>query len=239
MTSTNDQCDSARTMAESVSGNSQTETSPLTGPSSFGSAVVDTPALETVHELPRTKPTYTGNGSLGNRLIAKSLPPGDLRDASPDSCFRRNYSEKQLEASPQRLRKTAPAPAVPGEWQRAKDPSAPLRSGNRRDTKRESTLMQTPPKKERKVGFRNTLRRMFTRRSTRDRISMPNPAIYPRHVSSLNHPIRSTTLTPGQGPRRVYNLSNRRSSKALRLCTHQRRPADQWARISSTISKDP
>ena len=225
-------------MAESVSANSQTETSPVTGPSSFGSAVVDTQGLQTVHELPRNTPTYNGNGSLDNRLLAKSLPPADLRDASPDSFFRRNYSEKQLEAAfPQRFRHTTPAPAVPEEWQRARDPSASLRNGNRRDTKRESTLMQNTPKKERKVGFRNTLRRMFTRRSTRDRISMPDPTVYPRHVSSLNHSPRSTTLTPRQGPRRIHYLSNRCSSKALRLCTDQWRPPYKWARISSTISK--
>ena len=226
-------------MAESVSANSQTETSPLTGPSSFGSAIIDTQNLQTVQELPRTTPTYTGNGSLDNRLLAKSLPPVDHRDASPDSFRRPNYSEKQLEAaSPQRLRHTAPAPAVPEEWQRARDPSASLRNGNRRDTKRESTLMQTTPKKEKKVGFRNTLRRMFTRRSTRDRISMPNPTVYPRHVGSFNHSLRSTTLTPGQGPTRVYYLSNRCPSKALGLCTHQWRPAYKWTRIPSPLSKD-
>lgn len=163
-------------MAESVSANSQTETSPLTGPSSFGS-VIDAQGLQTVHELPRNQ----DNGSLDNRLLSKRQPPGDLRDASPDSFLGRTYSEKQLEASPRRLRHTAPAHAAPEAWQRAKDPSIPLRNGNYRDTKRESTSMQTPPKKERKAGFRNTLRRMFTRRSTRDRISMPNPTVYPRH----------------------------------------------------------
>ena len=167
-------------MAESVSANSQTETSPLTGPSSFGSAV-DTQGLQTVHELPRNE------SSLDNRLLSKRQPPADLRDASPDSFFARNYSEKQLEASPRRLRHTAPAHAALEAWQRANDPSIPLRNGNHRDTKRESALMQTPPKKERKAGFRNTLRRMFTRRSTRDRISMPNPTVYPRHVSKLKY----------------------------------------------------
>ena len=180
-------CDSgSSTMAESVSANSQTETSPLTGPSSFGSAI-DAQGLQTVHEVPRNQ--YDDSGSLDNRLLSKRQPPGDLRDASPDSFFGRNYSEKQLEASPRRLRHTAPAHAGPEAWQRAETPSAPLRNGNYRDTKRESALMQTPPKKERKAGFRNTLRRMFTRRSTRDRISMPNPTLYPRHVSILRHPI--------------------------------------------------
>ena len=208
-------------MAESVSANSQTGTSPLTGPSSFGSAVE---GLQTVPELPRNQPKYNDNGSLDSRLLSKSHHSGDLRDASPDSFFARNHSEKQLEASPRRLRHTAPAQTPPEAWQLPKDPSTPLRNGHHRDTKRESTLMQTPPKKERKAGFRSTLRRIFTRRSTRDRISMPNPLVYPRHVSSFRHSLQITILTPEQGSGRVYHLSNRCAGKALRLCTHQRSP---------------
>ena len=179
---------------ESVSANSQTETSPLTGPSSFGSAVNDTQGFQTVHELPQKQPRFNDSGSLGNRVLSKRLSPGDLRDASPDSSFGRNYSEKQLEASPRRLRhSTAPAHAASEPWERARISSVPLRNGNRLvDEKRESALTQTTPKKGRKAGFRNTLRRMFTRRPTRDRISMPNPTVYPRHVSSFKRSLRST-----------------------------------------------
>ena len=182
-------------MAESVSASSQTETSPLTGASSLGSAVFDIQGLQTLHELPRNQPLFNDNGSLDSRLLSKSHPPGDLRAASPDNFFPRSYYEKQLEASPRRLRHTTPVYEAPEEWQRVKDPSVPLRNGDYRDTKSHSTLMQTPPKKERKAGFRNTLRRMFTRRPTRDRISMPNSTVYPRHVSSFKHTLRSTMLT--------------------------------------------
>ena len=223
-------------MAESVSASSQTETSPLTGPSSFGSAI-DAQGLQTVHELPRNQPRYNDNGSLDNRLLSQSQPPGDLRDASPDSFFGRNYSEKQLEATPRRLRHTAPAHAAPESWQRVKDPSVSLRNGNYRDTERESALMRTPPKKERKAGFRNTLRRMFTRRSIRDRISMPNPTLYPRHVSSNKHSFHRIPLTLKQGSGRIYNLCNQRPGTALCLCTDQRRPAYQWPGFPSAVPK--
>lgn len=225
-------------MAESVSVNSQTETSPLTGPSSFGSAI-DAQGLQTVRELPRHQPRYNNDsGSLDNRLLSKRRPPGELRDASPDSFFGRTYSEKQMEASPRRLRHTAPAHVAPQEWQRAKDPSSSLRNGNYRDTKRESASMQTPPKKERKAGFRNTLRRMFTRRSTRDRISMPTPTVYARHVSNFDHSVQRTTLTSKPGSGRIYNLCNRCSGKALCLCTDKRCPAYQWPGIPSAIPKN-
>ena len=225
-------------MAESVSASSQTETSPLTGPSSIGSAVFDIQGLQTLHEPPRNLPQLNDNGSLDSRLLSKSHPPGDLRDASRDNFFARSYSEKLLEASPRRLRHTTPVYEPPESWQRAKDPSAPLRNGNQRGTKSHSTLMQTPPKKERKAGFRNTLRRMFTRRPTGDRVSMPNSTVYPRHVSSFNYTLRSIMLTSEQGSGRIYNLSNRRPRKALRLRTYQWRPAYQWPRIPSAISKD-
>lgn len=192
-----------------------------------------------MHELPQNQSRYNDNGSLDNRLLSKRQPPSDLRDASPDSFFGRIFSEKQLEASPPRLRHTAPAHAAPEAWQRAKDPSVTLRNRNHRDTEKESALMHTPLKKERKAGFRNTLRRMFTRRSTRDRISMPNPTVYPRFVSSFKHLPREPTLTPKQGSGRVYYLCNRRPGKAFCLCTNQRRPAYQWPGISSAIPKHP
>ncbi|CAD6583148.1 MAG: hypothetical protein ASARMPREDX12_001188 [Alectoria sarmentosa] len=182
-------------------------------PSLFGSAI-DAQGLQTVHEVPRNQPRYNENGSLNNRLLSKRQPRRDLRDASPDSFFGRNYSEKQLEASPRRLRHTAPAHAAPEAWQRAEDSSVPPRNGNYRDTKRESAFMQTPPKKERKAGFRNTLRRMFTRRSTRDRISMPSPAVYPRHdpeefiTSATDVQAKRSASVPTNGVLRTSGLGS-------------------------------
>ena len=181
-------------MAESVSANSQTETSPLTGPSSFGSTG-DSQGLQTVLEFPRNQSKYKDKASLENRLLAQRQPRGDLRDASPDSFSPRSLAEKQLDTSPRRLRHTAPPYAAPEAWQRAKDPSVTMRNGNYQDTKSQSVVLQTPPKKERKAGFRNTLRRMFTRRSTRNRISMPNSTVYPRHVSPNKHYFQATILT--------------------------------------------
>lgn len=39
-----------------------------------------------------------------------------------------------------------------------------------------------PPKKLRSGGFRNTFRRLFGRKSPKNRISLPAPVPYPRHV---------------------------------------------------------
>lgn len=203
-------------MAESVSANSQTETSPLTGPSSFGSVVGDAQGLQTVHELPQKQPRFNDNGSLDNRVLSKRPSPGDLRDASPDSSFGRSYSEKQLEASPRRLRhSTVPAHAASQPWERARNSSAPLRNGNHLvEEKRESALIQSTQKKGRKTGFRNTLRRMFARRPTRDRISMPNPTVYPRHdpeefiTSATNVQAKRSASEPTNGVLRTSGLGS-------------------------------
>ena len=188
-------------------------------------------------EFPRNPSKYKDNASLENRLLAQRQPRGDLRDASPDSFSPRSPAEKQLETYPRRLRHTAPPYAAPEAWQRAKDPSVRMRNGNYQDTKSQSVVLQTPPKKERKAGFRNTLRRMFTRRSTRNRISMPNPTVYPRHVSRIKQSLQATIIISKQGSGGIYHLCNRSAGTTLCLCTNQRCPTYQWSRISSAIPK--
>ena len=173
-------------MAESASTYSRTETSPLTGPSSLGSAV-DPQGLSTVPEVPSRGANYHGDGSLDKRLHSNTQPLGDSRDASLESSIGRSYEEKQSEPTAQHLRHRDPTTQTARRaWQRPEGPSSPQQNGhgNYRDMgpNRLSTK-PTPPKKEKKGGLRNTLRRMFGRRSTRDRISVPNPPVYPRHVS--------------------------------------------------------
>ena len=174
-------------MAESASPHSQTATSPLTGPSSLGSAA-DPQGSQTVRELPHYKAKYNDNGSLDNRLHLTRRPSGGSRDGSPESSLGQSYSEKQLEASPRRLRHIGSTQAAREAWQRSGPPSGMVRNGSSRDTRLDMPKPASS-KKEKKGGFRNTLRRMFGRRSPRDRISMPAPTVYPRHVSIIQAPI--------------------------------------------------
>ena len=173
-------------MAESASPYSRTETSPFTGPSSLGSAV-DPQGLSTVHEVPVHGVNYHDDGPLDKRLHSSTQPLGASRDASLDSSIGQSYDEKQSEPTLQRLRHTGPTTqAAQRTWQRPQGPSSPQQNGHgsHRDMGADRlSAKPTSPKKERKGGLRNTLRRMFGRRSTRDRISVPNPAVYPRHVS--------------------------------------------------------
>lgn len=169
-------------MAESASPHSLTEPSPLTGPSSLGS-VVDPQGLATVHEVPYHKVGYIEDDSLDNRLQSTRQPSAGSRDGSCDSSMGQSYSEKPQEVTPRRLRHTGPTKADRDAWQQSETPSAQMRSASYRNTRTDSISKPRSPKKDKKGGFRNTLRRMFSRRSTRDRISMPDSTVYPQHVS--------------------------------------------------------
>ncbi len=172
-------------MAEFASPHSQPETFPGTGLGGLGSAV-DPQGLSTVHELPHHSVNSQENGSLDNRLHSGGGAPGISPDASLKSSLGRSYDEKQSEHAPQRLRHTEPTQVARQAWQRSEGPSGQLQNGNgaHRDMGPDRlSTKPTSPKKDRRGGFRNTLRRMFGRRSTRDRISVPNRAVYPRHVS--------------------------------------------------------
>ena len=166
----------------STSSHSQLGNSPLTGPSSLGSAV-DPQGLSTVPEIPHQGVDYQDNGAMDNRLYSKVQAS---REGSPESSLGHSYNEKQSEASPRPLRYTAHSQTARQVWQCSQGPTSPYqnRNSNHRGMGPDRlSAKPTSPKKEKKGGLRNTLRRMFGRKSARDRISAPNATVYPRHVS--------------------------------------------------------
>lgn len=175
-------------MAESASPYSQTETTPLTGPSSLGSTF-DAQGLPTLHEVPQHKATYIDHGSLDNRLHSGRDASAGSRDASIESSVGPSYSEKQIEDNTHRLRHTGPPRANQDEWRRSDSPSVVLNNGNQRYTTVDGTSKPTAMKKEKKSGIRNTLRRMFSRKAARNTIAVPNTAVYPQYVSTIMPPL--------------------------------------------------
>lgn len=169
-------------MDESASPHSQTETSPLTGPSSLGSAV-DPQGLTTVHEVPHYSVNYHENGSLDKRLASDIHAPTVSREASCSSVGH-SYNEPHMDEPPENPPQTGPTQAARQAWQRSETPAARLENGNgyHRDIVTEDFSKPASSRKLKRGGFRNTLRRMFGRKDTRDRISVPNPTVYPRHV---------------------------------------------------------
>lgn len=171
-------------MAETESPYSQTETTPLTGPSSLGSTF-DAQGLPTVHEVPQRKATYFENGPLDNRVHSMRHASGGSREASIEGSIGQSYHEKPIEENPHRLRHTGPPRANQDEWRRSDSPSVTLNNGNylnQRHTTVDEVSKPTTLKKEKKGGFRNTLRRMFSRKATRNTINVPANAVYPQHV---------------------------------------------------------
>lgn len=56
------------------------------------------------------------------------------------------------------------------------------------------------PKKPKSGGLRNTFRRLFGRKSAKDRISLPAPVAYPRHVSKEQASASTSILTGSKDP---------------------------------------
>ena len=183
-------------MTESSSPHSLTEPSPLTGPSSSLGSAVDPQALATVHEVPHHKANYVDDAApLDYQLHSTGQLYAGSRDASLSSSMGQSYNEKQSEVTPQRLRHTGPpTKADRNVWQRSEAPPSQRRNGEYyRHTTTDSMSNPRTPKRDRRGGFRNTLRRMFSRRSTKDRISMPNSTVYPQHVRVI-HQLRSPII---------------------------------------------
>ena len=169
-------------MAESAT-TSQTEPSPLTGPSSFGSAL-DAQGLPTVHEVSHHKVSYDFNNPADHRSVNR---PSGSRHASLNSSVGRGYNEKGIEAEQQRapfttLGATASAPTANHVRHPSHAPSGKLRKGDRRNTILSGSYSEpTLARKPKRGGLRNTIRRMFSK-SPKDKIRFPGRTIYPQYV---------------------------------------------------------
>ena len=206
-------------MAESTSAASQTNTSPLTGPSSFGSAF-DAQGLPTVHEVAYHKTSHDFS-SMDHRLLSMRRPSGGSggsRNGSAGSSVGRSFDDKLLEAPPMPYGYSAQAKAAPNSHPSFEDAPVVMTNGN-------GTHHQEPPKtdqhrrlskahgsrKDKKGGFRNTIRRMLgIQRSSKDRISMPNPTVYPRHVRKCLIMLCQQPAYNFAESRRVHHLCYRR-----------------------------
>ena len=183
--------DENNNMVESSSAASQTNTSPLTGPSSFGSAF-DAQGLPTVHEVAHHKTSHDFN-SMDHRLQSMRQPSGGSgasRNGSAGSSVGRSFDDKLLEAPPLPYGYSSQVSAAPNSHQSFEDNARTMTNGNGHP--REGSATETPhrrlskanaARREKRGGFRNTIRRMLgIQRSPKNRISMPDTAVYPRHV---------------------------------------------------------
>lgn len=182
-------------MPESAGAASQTTTiSPLAGPSSFGTAF-DAQGLPTVHEVAHHRISHDFNDSMDHRLQSiirgPSAGSGASRNGSAGSSIGRSFDDKLLEAPPLPHGYSAQIGAGPNPRKSFEENDrGPITNGNGNYSHQEISKMDqhrrlskaNASKRDKKGGFRNTIRRMFgIQRSPKDRISMPNPAVYPPH----------------------------------------------------------
>ncbi|KAL9097981.1 MAG: hypothetical protein Q9163_006261, partial [Psora crenata] len=241
-------------MAESAT-TTLAEPSPLTGPSSFGSAF-DAQGLATVHEVPRQKASYDFHTPADHHSINRR---SGSRDASLNSSMTRSYNEKEGEKEDRRGQYTTPG-ALPSEVLLRSDAhSGKLRKGDRRNTTSVNAYLEPTlaMKKPKRGGLRNTFRRMFGR-IPKNRISMPAPTVDQQHnhITSATdvHRERSTSapsdafprsngLTshpPSQPPSAPYRPSDPPAlPTALELHAPERPARPRRASVSSiTLNKD-
>ena len=215
-------------MADSTS-TTLTEPSPQTGPSSFGSGF-DAEGLPTVHEIPHHKASHEFINSTDQRSILLNRLSGS-RDASINSSVGRSYNEKDMAAEAPQVPFTTPPRGARHVTPKTDASSTKLRKSDRRNTMAtqyaEPTLEQGP----RRGGLRNTIRRIFGRRSMKDRISMPTGPVYQRHVggsiSCLKAHANGTFPTES---RRIHYIcyghrDKRCTERAFRLNANKRIPS--------------
>ena len=174
-------------MAGPANALSQADAPPLTGTIPSGGPI-DPEGLSTVHEVPHHHAIDPERGTMDGRRPSKALPLNTSRDASLRSSTGQSYDEKQSYSSAHGLPHTTSTKSARHGRQHNEEPRTSLPNGNgyHRDGGPARLTKPTPRKREKRGGFRNTLRRMFGRRSTMDRTSVPNPAVYPRHVSFVS-----------------------------------------------------
>lgn len=170
--------------------NDETGISPVVNsPSPVGAA--DAAQLSTASKVdPRTlnyeSKAHQASSITGLPLKFHRPQSGPSRDASPSSTIEKVYDEKLAEQAPRRLRHK-PQSIRPGEQQNRSKDLTPLRDGTDCDSMADDYPGQTTPKKAKSRGLRTMIRRLFSRKPVKNRISMPAQVTTARNVSSFRH----------------------------------------------------
>lgn len=164
--------------------------------SPVGSA--DVAQLSTVHEVDSGK--LSDESKVHQTSPITGFPPklhrpqsGPSRDASPSSTLERVYDEKLAEQAPRRLRHKPQSIRLREQQNPSKD-LTPLRDGTDRDSMADDYPEQIIPKKAKSRGLRTMIRRLFSKKTAKNRISMPAPVTTSRNVS-LNSNRRHPSLS--------------------------------------------
>lgn len=157
----------------------------------------------TQYKLSNGKPTHAT--SVSEPPMGLNVPSrGTSRVPSPGGSVGQNNTEKPRGPSPRRVLKRPSTARPQGQKSSFKDDaSAPLQNGTHHVSMADTSKLPASPKRK-KNGFGEVIRKLFGRRSVKNRISLPAPVEHHNNVSKSPRPL--TEIDLWAGPAYLYHL---------------------------------
>ena len=171
-------------MADVISPTNQNIFVPTIAPKNIGAinAVQPQPAFACNHSS--DDPFSSNDSTINGQPLSTHFPQTSWsRDASPGSFVGQVSSEKIPEQSSHRLPYRQSIPNSQEQVKGSDGVVTPQRNGIYRDSMADDLSKPADTPKRKSSGLRTTLRRIFGRKSAKNRISLPAPAVAQNHVS--------------------------------------------------------
>ena len=169
-------------MAEGISPTNQTVPLPVLACNTRNSGIVNRvrPPAASEYNQSSDDPFFSKVSTTSGQPLSTHIPRTSWsRDASPGSFIEHVYSEKIPEKSPRRRLYRQPTLDDRGKTRGSKALNGtltPLRNGIYSDSMADDPSKPTIPQHRKSGGLRTAIRRIFGRKSTKNRISLPNLA---------------------------------------------------------------
>ena len=194
----------------------------------------DPEGLSTVPEVPHYKTSHDSEHTVEHRSVLIGRVSGS-QNPSINSSFARSYNDSMVAEPP-----PVPYTTFPRKTRHARRLSdGKLKKADRRNTVgidySNADLAQRP----RRSGLRNTIRRMFGRRSMKDRISIPGGTVQPRHVSMDKPWVRVYTHSWIQNPEEFITTAANVPAAERKVERSASLPTNAFVRSSGLSSHPP
>ena len=172
-------------MADVISPTNQIVSGPAVAPNDMGATKVVQPHTAFAYNHSSDDPFSSNDSTINGKSLSTQFPRTSWsRDASPGSFIGHVYSEKIPEQSSHRVPFSQSIPNSQEQIKGSDGTPTPLRNGTYHDPMADDLSNNTNTQKRKSGGLRTTLRRIFGRKSAKNRISLPAPAGAQHNVSS-------------------------------------------------------
>ena len=155
-----------------MSTNNTIETTPISGFDTLQKPG-EGAQFSTVFEIARSR-HGTDHGLDGMSASNRAPTAGGSHEGSPGSSVGQIYSEKLRDQSPRRVLCRESTARSQGRRPSTRDEAMPVQNGYNRDSMA-GPARPSLPKKRKKSGLGTVIRRIFGKRSVKNRISLPAP----------------------------------------------------------------